>query len=94
MNRRDKFILIFIGLLIVVILLILFSQKEKEFDIQDRCGPIVNMISHTIPSDASCKIRCKQKCDTVEMSYSKHIFVEVDAGCHTCTCYCKEGFLK
>ena len=94
MNNRDKFFTIFIALLIIVILLFIFYKTEKEFNIEDRCGPIVNMISHTIPSDSSCQTRCKQQCDTAEMEYSRNNFIKAAAGCNTCTCYCKEGFLK
>ena len=92
MKKSNKKIWIIIGsLLLIVILLLIFSpREEKSYDIKDRCGPMVNFISHSVEHDSACKIQCSSKCDTVDMKYSKHEFTGRQVGCNSCTCYCKE----
>lgn len=75
---------------LIVILLILIPGKEESFEIKDRCGPIMNLISHTIQDGSVCKTRCKSQCETMELIYNRIEFQEREIGCHSCTCFCKE----
>ena len=81
-------------LVIIGIILALLPESQKSFDIKDRCGPIMNLISHTIQSEAVCETRCKSQCKTLDLTYSKVNFVEAEVGCHKCTCFCKEPFFS
>ena len=86
---------IFIAVLAILIaaILVLMPGKEKSFEIKDRCGPIMNLISHTIQDESVCKTRCKSQCETMELRYNRIEFQEREIGCHSCTCFCRESFL-
>ena len=92
-NLKGKYMWISIAALVVVIvvLVIFIPGKETSFNIKDRCGPIMNFISHTIESESICKTRCKSQCDTQELKYSRVEFEKADIGCNTCDCFCREG---
>lgn len=89
---KDYIILGIVAALIILIIIIagIMPGKEKSFEIKDRCGPIMNMISHTIPNKDVCKTRCSSQCETMELSFSRISFQEAMAGCHSCTCFCKK----
>jgi len=78
--------------ILVVALLILIPEKEKSFEIKDRCGPIMNLISHTIQDEYVCKTRCSSQCETRELRYGRIEFQKREIGCHSCTCFCKWDF--
>ena len=79
--------------ILIVALLVLIPGKEKSFEIKDRCGPIMNLMSHTIQDKSACETRCKSQCETMESRYSRIEFQEREIGCHSCTCFCRESFL-
>ena len=80
----------FIALLVLIIIIMLPTKnKEASFKIEDRCGPIANMISHTIANEDSCKAQCRVYCEVKEKEFSKVDFAENAAGCNNCTCFCK-----
>ncbi|MCK5282031.1 MAG: hypothetical protein KAK00_01350 [Nanoarchaeota archaeon] len=78
------------ALVILVILVLIIPGKEKSFEIKDRCGPIMNLISHTIADEPRCQTQCKAKCKTLDLEFSRIEFEKKEAGCHTCICFCKE----
>ncbi|MEA2036430.1 MAG: hypothetical protein U9O94_02900 [Nanoarchaeota archaeon] len=92
--KKNHYIYGFIALLVVFIIVILmFPGKEESFDIKDRCGPIMNLISHTIQDETACQTQCKSQCGTKDMKYSRVEFEEMELGCHSCTCFCKKGLV-
>ena len=65
-----------------------FRHEEVVFELDDRCGPIVNMISHSIPDETSCRTNCIAKCESKDLDFKEIDFVVPEAGCNNCTCYC------
>ncbi len=93
-NTKNSIRIGFILILIVVIsgiILIGPIKKEQSFEIKDRCGPVMNFISHTIQDESACKLQCRSQCETKGWTYSNIIFEEKPIGCNSCVCYCKEG---
>jgi len=84
---------VFIAVLVILIVafLVLIPGKEKSFEIKDRCGPIMNLISHTIQDESVCKTRCKSQCETMELRYNRIEFQEREIGCYSCACFCRES---
>jgi hypothetical protein len=93
------------ALVILIILLLVISPDKgaigfavlgsgKSFEIRDRCGPIMNYISHTIQSEGVCETRCKAQCETLDLNYKKIEFRQEEVGCNYCMCYCKDSWFK
>ena len=98
MNDKIKrligdFRLILIGiLLLVAITLIIIKPNlmaKKSFEIEDKCGQFVNLVSHTIEDKDTCRSRCRAQCISIEYKYDKVEFEKSDVGCNSCTCFCK-----
>ncbi len=83
-----------IGGLLALVLGLFFSIgfKEESFEIKDRCGPIMNFISHTVQDESACEMRCKSQCGIKELKYSRVEFKERSVGCNLCKCFCKKSF--
>ena len=75
--------------LIIFLLISLLPGERKVFEIDDKCGPMMNLISHTVPDEAACRTRRRSQCGIYDMEYHKVKFEEAPVGCHTCTCTCK-----
>ena len=96
-NRLKNYLIwafIVILVIFIVALVLVIPGKEKSFEIKDRCGPIMNLISHTIQDESVCKTRCKSQCGTMELAYSRIDFKKYEVGCNSCTCFCKEGMFR
>jgi len=88
-NHRAFFMLL---LVVIASSLLLFSfvfKEEISFEIQDKCGVFVNLVSHTIADEDACASRCLGQCVSGDKKFSKIIFEEAEKGCHKCTCFCK-----
>lgn len=95
MKKEKKIWFIIIGLFAITLLLIFFfPPKEISFKIVDRCGPIMNLISHTIQDKSVCETRCKSQCSTKDLEYSKIAFTLNPNTCNDCMCFCKEKRFK
>ncbi|MBW2975367.1 hypothetical protein KY366_06630, partial [Candidatus Woesearchaeota archaeon] len=95
LKRNLTWILIAFLILLIITIILLIPSKERSFEIKDRCGPIMNLISHTIKDEAVCKTRCRSQCETIDLKYSRVEFQSMEIGCHSCTCFCKKGlFVK
>ncbi len=93
-NLKDYIIWGTIACLLILILILISSGEETSFEIEDRCGPIMNLISHTVADQSVCTTRCKSQCETMKLSFGKVNFEEAKIGCHSCTCFCKEGLFS
>ena len=81
-----------IGELALIAMLLIFSSalfgKKPSFEIEDKCGKFVNLFTHTIKDDDTCKMRCTSQCSSLEYSYKTSDFSENLNGCNSCKCYC------
>lgn len=84
---------IFIAILAIILLAVLFmfldTGETRSFEIEDKCGKFVNLLSHTIEDEATCKSRCRAQCQSEDMNFKKVDFEVPVQGCNKCTCYCK-----
>ncbi len=86
---------IFISLLLIVFLtgftifFVMQNRTVSSFKIEDRCGEIANMISHTIENEQVCEIRCSSQCESRNLRIKRYEFVFNPIGCHNCTCFCR-----
>ena len=89
--RDPKLVLIGILLLVLITLVTAkLSFKEKKiFEIDDKCGKFVNLVSHTIEDETTCRSRCRAQCLSIDYKYDKTEFEKSDAGCNSCICFCK-----
>lgn len=84
--------LIFISALIIAISAIIyigFGEEEVSFELKDSCGPIMNLISHTIADESACRTKCTSQCITKDLDYSRVDFELNSNTCNDCTCFCK-----
>ncbi|MBL7056411.1 hypothetical protein ISS07_05855 [Candidatus Woesearchaeota archaeon] len=88
-NHRTFFILLLLAITLFLLLFNFAFKKEISFDIQDKCGVFVNLISHTIVDEDACASRCRGQCVSQDNKFSKIIFEEAEKGCNECTCFCK-----
>ena len=63
--------------------------EKKIFEIKDKCGQFVNLFSHTIQDEATCRTRCRSQCQTNDLVYSNVEFEEMQMECNKCICHCK-----
>lgn len=82
-------IAILIIVLVAVMIITLNSREGKSFQIEDKCGKFVNLFSHTIEDEATCKSRCKTQCESIDYKLRKIEFIKKEKSCNLCTCYCK-----
>ena len=84
---------IILALIIIFIVLLTMQSAFKEtksFIIEDKCGRFMNLISHTINDEESCKVRCRGQCSTIDFEYEGIEFLPNEKGCHSCKCNCKK----
>jgi len=88
---KDKVTWIIVALVAIIALLILFlpDSDVKPFKIEDRCGPIVNLISHTIADDVACEMQCRNQCKVRDKKFKKIEFNLETKRCNSCECFCK-----
>lgn len=91
MKKNPKLILIGILLLVLIMLIITKPnfREKKVFEIEDKCGKFVNLLSHTIEDKAACETRCRAQCISIGYKYNKVEFEKSNVGCNSCTCFCK-----
>lgn len=84
--------LFFIIVLILIILIVIALEpgfgRGISFEIEDKCGKFVNLISHSIEDNNACVTRCKAQCSSIDYIYNKVEFKK-SAGCNSCVCHCK-----
>ena len=94
-DKIKKFVkdskIILIGILVLIMLMIAMpsSGEKKAFELEDKCGKFVNLVSHTIEDEAACETRCRAQCIGIDHKYDKVEFKESEAECNKCTCFCK-----
>ncbi len=81
-----------VGALALIAILLIFSSalfgKKPSFQLEDKCGKFVNLVTHTIKDEETCRMRCTSQCVSLDYSYRKTDFSENLNGCNSCTCYC------
>ena len=89
--KNLKLVLIAVMVLIVLLIVLMTAnfREAKTFDIEDKCGRIVNLEQHTVPDEAACRSRCRAQCESIDYKFDKVEFQENVVGCHSCKCYCK-----
>ena len=88
--RGHKLIIIVLLLIVIgAVVLINPFKKEVSFGLIDRCGPIMNMVSHSIGTESACMIKCKSQCGVKDLKFSRVEFKINMQGCNNCTCFCK-----
>jgi hypothetical protein len=95
MNVKDKrlALIVALGVSVIALLIAVFYLGYTEtFQIQDKCGRFINLFSHTIGSEAQCKIRCEQQCGAKELSYFSSDFREIENSCNDCYCTCTDAW--
>ena len=82
-------IIVFLFITLVMVFIIRPLSKEKrEFSIEDRCGPFMGSIVHTIKNEDVCEMRCRSQCEVNNFNYRKIIYEDGGIGCNSCTCLC------
>lgn len=89
--KDPKLILIIsLGFVFIAILIFLgLNSKDVSFEIQDKCGQFVNLVSHTIENEDTCKSRCRAQCGTKDLDFKKIDFIKKETECNYCKCFCK-----
>lgn len=89
--KMDKKILIIIGLIALVSVILFFGYggQEVSFELDDRCGPIMNLLSHTIKDEPACKNQCRSQCKVKDLEFKEAKFEAYINKCNNCTCVCK-----
>ena len=64
---------------------------KEPFTIKDNCGLFLNLVSHTIKDEASCRSQCRAQCSTEDLEFSSSTFVNQEPACHDCECQCKKS---
>ena len=82
-----------VALLVVALLALVFWPRAPvhEIELVDQCGLLGAVVSHSIPSEGTCRVRCSAQCDAADYSLKEAVFIEHQQGCHECTCFCNEG---
>ena len=84
--------IIIIAFLVVIIISVFLvraiRQEKKELSIEDRCGPFMGSIVHTIKDENICEMRCISQCDVSGYKLKKFKFDSGGVGCNSCTCIC------
>ena len=78
-----------LSIVFIVILIQPYFTPVKSFTIQDKCGQFVNLLSHTIPDENACELRCKGQCKVTDNKFKKIEFEKKEKRCNVCTCFCK-----
>jgi hypothetical protein len=62
---------------------------EKVYSIKDECGPIQGSIFHSIENNDTCRIRCRNTCESLDKEFVSIRFVDKGIYCHECNCTCR-----
>jgi len=82
-------IIIFLVCILAIIFVVKpLTREKKEIDIEDRCGPFMGSIVHTVGSEDICKMRCRAQCETNDFKYKGVKYTDGALGCNSCTCIC------
>ena len=90
--KNDPKTIVIVVLAIVILIAAyfwFFSGNVVKIEIEDKCGRIMNLFQHTVNDASGCKQRCENLCISMKKSYKSFDFLESQAGCNECTCYCK-----
>jgi hypothetical protein len=100
MANMDKFkVLKEPKVIIIAVLLAVFigviainpgTTGAVTFEIEDKCGQFLNLMSHTVQTENACKVRCTAQCQAKDLKYGSVDFEEVDSGCNKCSCNCRQ----
>ena len=91
-QARELRLALIIGLAIIVAALIIIKPNfgnGQSFEIEDKCGKFVNLVSHTIGEEPTCRSRCRAQCLSMDYKYDKVEFGKSDTGCNSCKCFCR-----
>ena len=64
------------------------QKKEVISTIPDKCSLLLGNLIHQIKDDSSCRISCRNYCDTIKKEYLLTKFTEYQEKCNTCECHC------
>jgi len=82
----------FLVILFVVVAVLMFSSRSlvgrKSFVLEDKCGRFMNLVSHTISNDETCRMRCRAQCDADGYRFESSVFIESLVKCNSCKCVC------
>ena len=95
-----KKILVTIVLLIALIVLLFFieyypdalgslAKKPKMYNVEDRCGIILDRLLHQIKDEGECRIACRNECEVRNEKFDSSEFIPKENECNVCSCYCK-----
>ena len=86
----NKKLIVSLVLIIVIVALVLTQfSKEKKIVINDRCGPLLKEIVHSIKDEDACKIKCVGQCTSIDMEFKRIVFKDNRPYCNDCECYCE-----
>jgi hypothetical protein len=86
------YLILFLVVVLAFILLINPDFKPgKSFEIEDKCGQFVNLLSHTIDDEAKCRSRCRAQCDSIDYKFGRVEFEKRANECNYCKCFCRKG---
>jgi len=88
-RNHKSVMIVFLLIVIVIVMLINPFKKEVSFNLKDRCGPIMNMVSHSIGDEDACSSKCRVQCQVKDLKFSRVEFNINLQGCNNCTCFCK-----
>ena len=84
--------MILIGILLVTAISLIIIKpnlnKQKFFEIEDKCGRFLNLLSHTIDDESTCRSRCIAQCISNDYKFDKVEFNKENVGCNSCMCFC------
>lgn len=86
---KDPKLIFIIILALAIVVVMAINPSSESFEIEDKCGKFVNVMSHTIEDENACKTRCRSQCDSTGLRYRKARFEKSELGCNSCTCNCK-----
>jgi len=89
--KKERIIILLVCVLIAVFLLFWFQPKNSpEIHLQDQCGSISSLVSHTIADEDTCRVRCTNQCKATKRKLSDTKFVLGQQTCNDCYCTCRD----
>ena len=89
LRNKAAIIIILVVVLAALVFSVFFFGEKASFKVEDKCGKFVNLFTHTIPDEGSCKTRCITQCSSMHHSYKSYEFVDNGNACNDCTCHCR-----
>ncbi|MFH1850064.1 MAG: hypothetical protein ABH879_07845 [archaeon] len=87
-NYKWLFIAALASLLVLIAVINVINREYIAIDIADKCGQFMNLMSHTIPTEKSCEMRCRDQCNAKNYELKDYDFTLNPAGCNSCSCKC------